>query len=446
VFEVYLEQIARKNNIMLPKKWEHYQEKVKKKGEGGLVIEPNRGLKMNVWACDFKSLYPNIIRTHNIGINNAVWSKKMMDRKDLKTKEGVAFKRHIKSLNAMIMDELIETRFKYRQLLNDPSLTKDERRWYGTMSDAYKLMLVSANGILDNKYFKFRNQRLYNATTMTGQWYTMAVKKIAERMGYKVHYGDTDSLFLDMPSSDHKKSIAAIPFIEDELNRRLKALAVKTFNLDPNNYYIDIRFEKAYSKIYFSEKKNYIGKMSWKDYKWLDPDDEDSTDAKGIVMMKYNTIPIVKEAMKEIFNILLSDIDSEKEINRQITSYLMKLKADLYAGKRDELLVKSQKVDRLDGYKSEPAHVRAAKKLELLGQFEPGMNVEYVEDKTGNILLYGIDTGKIAKRTYDFYWRQHVGKWVEKLVGREVSSVKALDFGYAKQSKSLLETAKEQGD
>jgi len=440
IFETYLEQIARKNKIRLPYKWEHYQEKVKKKGEGGLVLEPNRGLKKNVWACDFASLYPNIIRTHNIGINNAVWKKKYVDSGCFKTREGVGFKKHIKSLNAMIMDELIDTRMEYRNLLNDPKLSEDQRRWYETMSGAYKLMLVSANGILDNKYFKYRNQRLYNATTITGQWYTMAVKKIAERMGYEVYYGDTDSLFLEMPADKtHKECVNGIPFIEDELNERLKKLAIKTFNLDTDNYHIDIRFEKIYSKIYFSEKKNYVGKMTWKDYKWLDPEDVKSTDAKGIVMMKYNTIPIVKEAMREIFNILLSDLDNEKEINKRIVIYLTKLKADLYARKRDELLMKSQKVDSLEGYKSDPAHVRAAKKLDQMGLFEPGMNVEYIEDKTGSVLLYGIDTGNIARRTYDFYWRLHVGKWVEKIVGRDVSSVKALGFGYTRPTKSLLE-------
>jgi len=421
IFETYLEQTARTKNIRLPQKWEHYQEKVKKKGEGGLVLDPNRGLQKNVWACDFKSLYPNIIRTHNIGINNAVWAKKHMDLGCTKTMEGIGFKKHIKSLNAMIMDELIETRMKYRKLLNDPKLSKEERQWYGTMSDAYKLMLVSANGILDNKYFKYRNQRVYNATTITGQWYTMAVKKIAERMGYEVHYGDTDSLFLSMPENKtHKQCVSEIPFIEDELNRRLKKMAVKTFNLDPNNYHIDIRFEKIYSKIYFSEKKNYVGKMTWKDSKWLDPDDIDSTDAKGIVMMKYNTIPIVKEAMTELFKILLSDITEEKEI--------------------DELLVKNQRVDMLEGYKSDPAHIKAARKLDKMGLFEPGMNVEFIEDKTGNVLLYGIDKGNVTKRTYDFYWRLHVGKWVMKILGIKVASVSALDFGYSKPTKSLLES------
>lgn len=192
IFEVYLEQIARKNGIRLPFKWEYYQEKVKGKGAGGLVLEPHRGLQKNIFCCDFASLYPNIIRTHNIGINNAVWMKKRIDSGCTKTKEGVGFKKHIRSLNAMIMDELIETRFKYRKALNDPTLTEDQRRWYETMSGAYKLMLVSANGILDNKYFKYRNRRLYEATTLSGQWYTMAVKKITERMGYTVYYGDTD--------------------------------------------------------------------------------------------------------------------------------------------------------------------------------------------------------------------------------------------------------------
>jgi len=34
--------------------------------QGGHVLEPVTGLHRNVWVFDFKSLYPNIIRTFNI--------------------------------------------------------------------------------------------------------------------------------------------------------------------------------------------------------------------------------------------------------------------------------------------------------------------------------------------------------------------------------------------
>ena len=215
-------------------------------------------------------------------------------------------------------------------------------------------------------------------------------------------------------------------------------MAVKKFNLDPDKYYIDLRFEKMYSKIYFSEKKNYVGKMVWKEHNWLDPEDEKSVDAKGIVMMKYNTIPIVKEAMQAIFKILLSNIDNEKDLRKRFILYLQKLKADFYAGKRDDLLVVSQRVDKLDGYKNEPPHIRAAKKLDKLGKFEPGMNVEFIKDKIGTIILYGIDKTKVSQRTYDHYWRLHVGKWVARIAGLDVASYRTLDFGYSRPAQALI--------
>ena len=306
------------------------------------------------------------------------------------------------------------------------------------MSDAYKLLLVSANGVFDQENFKYRNQPVYEATTLTGQWYLRAAKKIAEEMGYTVYYGDTDSIFISTPyDGDYKKNVRSIALIEDKLNARLKEIAVKKFNLDPNNYTIDLRFEKMYSKIYFSEKKNYVGKQVWKDYKWLDPMDEKSVDAKGIVMMKYNTVPIVKEAMSEVFKILLSNLEDETELRKKFILYLSKLKADLYSGKRDDLLVISQKVDRLTGYKNEPAHVKAAKKLDAMGKFEPGMNVEYIQDITGEVILYGIEKTKVSRRTYDKYWRGSVGKWVDRIAGRSISSATQLDFGYSRPARSL---------
>jgi DNA polymerase elongation subunit (family B) len=280
---------------------------------------------------------------------------------------------------------------------------------------------------------------MYNATTSTGQWYLRAASKILEKMGYKVLYGDTDSVFFEAPyGGDHKRNVASIPFLEDELNRRIKNAAVRKFNLDPNKYYIDFRAEKIYSKIFFSEKKNYVGRYIWKEYKWIDPMSEKAVDAKGIVMMKYNTIPIVKETMMEIFKILLSKIDDEKELKRQFIRYLQKLRADLYAHQRDELLMISQRVDRLTGYKSEPPHIKAAKKLDKLGLFEPGMNVEYIRDESGEIFLYGVEDFTVSRRTYDRCWRMQVGKWVDKILSREISSHSSLDFGYSKPAQSLI--------
>jgi DNA polymerase elongation subunit (family B) len=145
----------------------------------------------------------------------------------------------------------------------------------------------------------------------------------------------------------------------------------------------------------------------------------------------------VKEAMKEVFKILLSNLDDEVQLKKQFVLYLSKLKADLYSGKRDDLLVISQKVDSLDGYKSEPAHVRAAKKLDAIGKFEPGMNVEFIQDSLGEVILYGIEKTKVSKRTYDNYWRNHVGKWILKIAGRDIASAKALDFGVARPAQSL---------
>jgi len=755
LFALWFELKARENKIMLPNKWEHYQRSVKKKGAGGLVLEPILGFHKNVFVCDFSSLYPNIIRTHNIGIDNVVWNPS--DNDDvIRTMEGVGFRKDIRGLNAQIMDELIEDRFKYRNKLNDPTLTDAERKWYGTMSDAYKLMLVSANGILDNKYFKFRNQRIYEATTLTGQWYTRNVKEIAEELGFTVYYGDsvlegtpvtiktygivrtvpiedlldrltdtdmireakngvsvwtesgwssiryvfrhrvrkkgyriltkksfievtedhslvvngkeispkelkvgdkiefylpklnggdaeyvtdfealligkylasgklvnengvvyrivlekigvdsmlkylderdipyrvsavskrlyhleifdhvrifdmcyskyngykivpeailnskeqiclvfltsfigsqfrtfhnrkyihidgkplaagiflllhqypmmkwelvrvsndevilavssgcteikfrdsipddeillieefdiddyvydletvnhhfcggvggvllhnTDSLFLSTPTDDVKRSIAMIPIIEQELNDRLRERAIKYFNLNPEWYSINIRFEKMYSKIFFSRKKNYVGRLIWKDYKWLDKDDPDSIDAKGIVMAKYNTLPLIKEVMTRVFDIMLSDIDDEQEIERQIVLYLQKLKADLYAGKRDDLLVVTQRVERLTGYKSNLPHIQAAIKLDKMGKFEPGMNVAFIKDVVQGPILYGVDDVRVSKRTYDFYWRNHVGRWVERIVGKRVASNPELDFGIGGVNKSLI--------
>lgn len=437
IFELYIDLKAREIGMKIPNAWTHYQKKVKKKGAGGLVLDPIKGLQSNVIALDFKSLYPNIIRTHNIGINNANWTAGKEDKFIVNTR-GIDFKKNIKSINSIIMDELIETRYKYRDLLDNPAINEEDKKWYGTMSDAYKLLLVSANGVFDQENFKYRNQQIYEATTLTGQWYLRAAKKIAEDLGYIVYYGDTDSLYLGcLYGDDYKKMVRAIPFLEEQINDKLKEIAVKKFNLDPDNYTIDLRAEKIYSKIYFSEMKNYIGQMVWKEYKWLDPKDEKSVDVKGIVMKKYNTIPIVKEAMGEVFKILLSNLDDELQLKKQFVLYLSKLKADLYSGKRDDLLVISQKVDTLEGYKNEPPHIRAAKKLDAIGKFEPGMNVEYIKDATGEMILYGIEKTAVSKRTYDQVWREKVGKWVLKIAGRDIASARALDFGIARPAQTL---------
>jgi DNA polymerase-2 len=151
---------------------------------GGLVLESSPGFYRNVIVLDFKSLYPSIIRTFLIdplaAAAAAGWAK---GEPSVQGPAGPAFARDWAILPE-IVSELSEARER----------AKRERD--ASLSQAVKIIMNSFYGVLGNATCRFYHPDLAGAITRSGQWILLETKRVLEAMGYRVIYGDTDSLFV----------------------------------------------------------------------------------------------------------------------------------------------------------------------------------------------------------------------------------------------------------
>lgn len=395
---------------------------IKKTGAGGLVLAPKPGLTFNTIFIDYYSLYPTIYITHNIGVNTVDWSGKAEDT--IKTEE-LSFFKNPRGLNATFMDWLLTDRKRYRDERDKYVKGTDEYLYYDMYQAALKDILVSANGVLEQKNFRYKNQKIYNSCTKTGQIYLQLLLEAATELGLELVQADTDGIHLLSPYGTVEETVEHLKEIEEHLYNRVKEKALARWNIPEEYYVVYPRCEKICSHFFSIAKKSYVMKIVYDDGKWVE-----RFDAKGMPAVKYNTLPLLKEILKNIFKEVIFKLPPGADYVDACVNYLLALKDDLYSGRRDDLLTFSQTVDKLGGRNPWD---RAATKLYEMGKFEPGMIIRYIRRKNGQVILPDYEACNIDLNTYNVYWTGAAGSWVKRLLP-DVAGIKELGFEEAMEN------------
>ncbi|MFZ0568363.1 MAG: 3'-5' exonuclease, partial [Nitrososphaeraceae archaeon] len=112
-----------------------------KKYRGGLVVEPTLGIHFNVIVVDFASLYPSIIKVHNLSyetVNCAHQSCKNDSSQRIPETSHWTCKEK-RGLTSLLIGSLRDLRVKYYKYLSkDRALTTEERQLYNVVSQAIK--------------------------------------------------------------------------------------------------------------------------------------------------------------------------------------------------------------------------------------------------------------------------------------------------------------------
>jgi DNA polymerase elongation subunit (family B) len=190
---------------------------------GAYVKEVNPRAYENIVSFDIASLYPNIIRTLNIGPEtkvkqiNVINVKYILNKKELNTENGstatngVVYSRDKQSLFSQLVEITYESRvIKRNEMMRLKKL--DEVKYKQQIEDldmeqyALKIQLNSLYGAIGNEYFRFYDRDNAEAITLTGQsiiqWVESSVNKALDhpefgKMG-EVFYCDTDSIFVEL--------------------------------------------------------------------------------------------------------------------------------------------------------------------------------------------------------------------------------------------------------
>jgi len=372
--------IPRQSDIETAKSAEaHTEAMIKDKAfKGAIVIDPIAGVHFNATVLDFASLYPTIMKRHNISYETVDCPHEecrvATDNKVPETGHWTCKKR-----TGMISETIgffRDTRVMwFKAKSKDKSLDERTRTWYSVVEKALKVYVNASYGVTGAQHFELFCMPAAESVTAYGRNAIMRTKEKAESMGVRVLYGDTDSVFLDNPSKEQQEKL--MKWSQEELG-------------------IDLEVEKTYKYVALSErKKNYIGVYS-----------TGYVEVKGLSGKKRNTPQFIQDAFQEMLTVLskvdnLEGFETAKDEIREIVNTVI----DRLEGKDnpftpDDLAFRVQLTKKLDQYgKTTPQHVRAAHMLEDAGHdVPPGTIVEYIKTKGNG----GVMPIELAKDTS--YW------------------------------------------
>ncbi len=313
---------------------------------GGFVLEPVVGLHDDVVVFDYKSLYPTVISTFKIDPYSLL--KRSVNPK--KIPNGLCFSSTEYFLPTLI-DELLVKRANAKKI-NDSNL-----------SQSIKILMNSFYGVMGSFGCRFYHEELPQAITNTGQWVLKSTIQWIESQGYKVLYGDTDSIFVQMRNFHQinlNEFVAKInQFLDDEI-----------FDKFQHRSKLEIQLDKKFKKLFLSPvrggevgaKKKYAGLQV----------KENNTTELLIVGMEFVRSDWSKVARKFQFELLNRFLNGE-----ELEDYIKNFVSDLRSGKfKNELGMKKRlSRDANDYQKISPPHVQAAKLLEN----ERGIKVNQIE-------------------------------------------------------------------
>lgn len=184
-----------RNGILIPPAPTVAEKERRKKSRenvpGGLVLDPSRSIASSVMICDFTSMYPSIITSHNIGAESYIGGKKDPRHR---------FSEKPRSSMAIMQDEMLSKRIKVKEQLRKISDPVEYRKLkqYNT---ALKLVANSTFGSYNFIGSRFYNSQIGSCITAIGRNYINEISKKVEELGdeYRTIYGDTDSVFIVTP-------------------------------------------------------------------------------------------------------------------------------------------------------------------------------------------------------------------------------------------------------
>jgi len=323
--------------------------------QGGHVLEPITGVHRNVWVFDFKSLYPNIIRTFNIDPLSYVAQPEPSD--DLIVTPGGAFRR-----SPAILPGLLDELFPRREAA--------KRAGDQVAAHAIKILMNSFYGVLGTRACRFYNPALANSITGTGKEILLWSKRWFEDAGYQVLYGDTDSLFVGSGSADGEWIRREGPRLAAALNEKLARHIHERWGVISR---LELEFEKVYLRLFLPQARHSTRGASKRYAGLVQGSGEPHVEFIGMEVVRSDWTALAKRVQRELYQRLFTD--------QPVESYLAEVVKDLRSGVLDDALVyrKNLRKGTADYTATTPPHVAAARKSAQ----RPGRSISYVMTTDG---------------------------------------------------------------
>jgi DNA polymerase-2 len=315
---------------------------------GGYVLDSEPGIYQNVIVLDFKSLYPSIIRSFLIDPLGLALGADTTDQDAVVPGfEGAAFAR-----DEHILPGLVAELWKKR----DEAKANNN----AALSQATKIIMNSLYGVLGSSGCRFHHHQLASSITRRGHEIILDSKGLIEQSGYRVIYGDTDSLFVLIGGEFNESEINTIGTkLQNELNKHWSATLQQQYSLESC---LEVEFETHYLRFVMptvrgaeaGSKKRYAGQVK-------QSDGSNTVIFKGLEAVRTDWTPMAREFQRTLYEKIFNDEPVDAFI-RQVTD-------DLWSGRLDDQLTYRKRLRRklADYKKNVPPHVQAARKQARAG-------------------------------------------------------------------------------
>lgn len=391
--------------------------------EGAVVIRPLPGFYQTpVVTLDFASLYPSIMRAYNMCFSTLVpslaeakrrklkWSEETHNIKDpahpnypevrpvrsFDYPEGGKFEYVARDTDVSfvtsktrvgILPEILE------QLLSNRKRVKKLRKQFHEKSMDYAVLdgRQLALKVCANSVYGFTGagmgylgeKRIASSVTRVGRGMANHTKWMCEDRykdhGLQIVYGDTDSVFANIPPSmcdtncSQEELIAKVDKIGDEMGK----FCTQAF-LPPN----DLEYEKFYYPILLKGKKRYAGHK-------FEPGLAPKLDVKGFECVRRDFAPIVSKTQKKILVKLCKENNVQGAIDLARETVVRLLENDVPI---EDLTMSKQLTRKPEDYKNPAPHTELAKRLQ---REQPA----HIAPKTGDRIPYLIRPGYKGEKT-----------------------------------------------
>jgi len=283
---------------------------------GATVLNAKKGAYMDkvVTGLDFASLYPTIMRAHNLCYNTIVCDSKYADIPGI-TYENIEWeidglKKKCKFVQNYqgVLPKLLENLALNRKIAKKDMINAEKngdffmKSVYNGKQLAFKVSMNSIYGFCAAQMLPCPD--ISASVTTIGRNMIEKTKMLVEEWypGSEVIYGDTDSVMTIFHTGDLKGDDAL-----RESFRLGKEAADKISNTFKRP--IELEFEKCYYPYLLFSKKRYAGLM------YTNPESPDYIDAKGIQLVRRDNCELVREVSQKVLNKIMYDKDVKGAID-----------------------------------------------------------------------------------------------------------------------------------
>lgn len=305
---------------------------------GGYVLQSDPGLYDNVLVLDFKSLYPSIIRTFKIDPLGLAFPGEA----PIEGFDGGRFSR-----DEHILPEVIANLWADR----DQAKRDDD----ATLSRAIKILMNSFYGVLGTPGCRFADPKLVSSITRRGHQIITESRDWIHEHGWRVIYGDTDSLFVLIGKGHSAEECdAAGNTLAADLNLWWRTRVAAEHRTDS---FLEVEFETHYQRFFMPTLRG-SNRGSAKRYAGLvDAVDRPKVVVKGLEAVRTDWTPLAREFQRELLRRVFLD--------EPWREYIQTIRQQLFRGELDAQLVYHKRLRRsVDEYVANtPPHVKAARML-----------------------------------------------------------------------------------